>query len=84
MWNIIHSMETIQIVLDGELLRATDHAAKRARINRSALVRRAIREHLKNLEMQELVARERRGYRKQPSHRKEAAIWERVAVWPES
>lgn len=77
-------METIQIVLDGELLRATDHAARRARINRSALVRRALREHLKSLEIQELVARERRGYSKRPSRRKEVAIWERVAVWPES
>jgi metal-responsive CopG/Arc/MetJ family transcriptional regulator len=42
-------METIQVVLDTELLRAIDSAAKRARVNRSALVRKALRGHRKRL-----------------------------------
>jgi metal-responsive CopG/Arc/MetJ family transcriptional regulator len=40
------TMETIQIVLDKPLLEAADRAARRARKNRSALVREALREHL--------------------------------------
>ena len=83
MWSIVHSMETIQVVLDSELLRAADQAARRARLNRSALVRRALREHLKRLETQELEARDRRGYRERPGSRREVAAWERVAAWPE-
>jgi metal-responsive CopG/Arc/MetJ family transcriptional regulator len=83
MWSRFHSMETIQVVLDSELLRATDGAARRARINRSALVRRALREHLKRRETQDLEARDRRGYQQRPDDPGEVAAWERVAAWPE-
>lgn len=76
-------METIQVVLEHGLLRATDQAARRARVNRSALIRQALREHLKRLATQEREARDRRGYRERPDRRAEIAGWERVAVWPE-
>lgn len=76
-------MDTIQIVLEPELLRATDAAAKRARLNRSALVRLALREHLRRLKIKELEDRDRRGYQRRPQKVSEIARWERVAVWPE-
>ena len=76
-------METIQVVLGSALLRAADGAARRARVNRSALVREALREHLKRLETRELEARDRRGYEEHPDDSTEAADWERVAAWPE-
>ena len=37
-------METIQVVLDSKLLRATETAARRAKLNRSALIREAARQ----------------------------------------
>ena len=37
-------METIQVVLDAKLLEATDLAAKRHKVNRSALIRAALEE----------------------------------------
>lgn len=76
-------METIQVVLDAELLRATDGAAKRARVNRSELIRRVLREHLKRTRREDLESRDRRGYQKRPAPRSETAAWERVAAWPE-
>jgi metal-responsive CopG/Arc/MetJ family transcriptional regulator len=76
-------METIQVVLDSGLLRATDGAARRARVNRSELVRRALREHLKRLETLERESRDRRGYQQRPDDPSEGAGWERVASWPE-
>jgi metal-responsive CopG/Arc/MetJ family transcriptional regulator len=76
-------METIQVVLDSELLRATDGAARRARVNRSALVRRALREHLKRLKTKDLEARDRRGYEQYADNAAEVAGWEQVATWPE-
>ena len=76
-------METIQVVLDAALLRATDGAARRARANRSALIREALREHLKRLQVRELEARDRRGYQQHPGALAEVAGWERVASWPE-
>ena len=76
-------MEIIQVVLDSALLRATDGAARRARVNRSALVREALREHLKRLETRELEARDRRGYQEHAGASTEVADWERVAAWPD-
>jgi metal-responsive CopG/Arc/MetJ family transcriptional regulator len=75
-------METIQIVIDKELLQATDRAAKRARLKRSALVREALRVYLKKVHYRELERQDREGYRKRPDAR-EIAAWEGVATWPE-
>jgi metal-responsive CopG/Arc/MetJ family transcriptional regulator len=75
-------MERIQVVLDEDLLRATDQAAKRAKTNRSALIREALRRHLKSLHYRELERRDRQGYEKQPDSG-EFAEWEGVAAWPE-
>jgi metal-responsive CopG/Arc/MetJ family transcriptional regulator len=76
-------METIQVVLDSALLRATDGAARRARVNRSALVREALRAYLKRLASQELEARDRAGYAEHPDVSAQGADWEQVAAWPE-
>jgi len=75
-------METVQIVLDKELLRATDQAARRAKRNRSALVRDALREHLRRLAIRDREERDRAGYSKQRQRRDEASAWEGEAVWP--
>ena len=82
LWGMLHSMETIQVVLDSALLRATDGAARRARVNRSALIRKALRDHLRRLQTQELEARDREGYRERPEASTWAEDWEEVAVWP--
>ena len=39
-------MEIIQVVLDTKLLQAADLAAKRQKVNRSALIRQALQQHL--------------------------------------
>jgi metal-responsive CopG/Arc/MetJ family transcriptional regulator len=76
-------METIQIVVDAPLLRATDRAAKRLKINRSALVRTALQLHLKRLDAGEKEARDRAGYQRRPQDGDDLAVWEGVAAWPE-
>jgi len=75
-------METVQIVLDKALLRAADQAARRTKRNRSALVRDALREHLRRLAIRDLEARDRAGYSKQRQTRNETSAWEAEAVWP--
>ncbi len=75
-------METIQVVLDAKLLKATDRAALRTKRNRSALIRDALREHLRQLEIRTLEARDREGYAKHPPNHEEAAAWEAEAAWP--
>jgi metal-responsive CopG/Arc/MetJ family transcriptional regulator len=75
-------METVQIVLDKKLLHAADQAARRTKRNRSALVRDALREHLRRLETQASEERDREGYTRQPQSHRESHAWEAEAVWP--
>jgi metal-responsive CopG/Arc/MetJ family transcriptional regulator len=76
-------METIQVVLDSKLLKATDLAAKRHKINRSALIRHALQEHLKRLHILDLEERDRRGYGVRPQDRAGTKAWEDAAAWPD-
>jgi metal-responsive CopG/Arc/MetJ family transcriptional regulator len=48
--HILH-MPTINVVLDKKLLQAVDREARRRKVSRSALVREALREHLKRLDV---------------------------------
>jgi len=82
MWNIFHTMQIIQIVLDKKLLQATDQAARRTKRNRSALVRDALREHLRRLELRGREERDRQGYAEHPQADAEAQSWEAEARWP--
>lgn len=75
-------METIWVVLDTELLEATDLAAKRQKVNRSALIRNALRQHLKRLRELELEEQDRRGYLAQPQREEEFRIWENGTPFP--
>ncbi|MGB6598357.1 MAG: ribbon-helix-helix protein, CopG family [Candidatus Acidiferrum sp.] len=75
-------METVQIVIDKDLLRAADQAARRTKRNRSALIRDALREHLRRLRVREAEERDRAGYGRRPQTEKESLAWEAEAVWP--
>ncbi len=83
MWIIIHSMETIQIVLDRALLRSADRAARKLKTNRSALFREALRAHLERLDLLEKEKRDREGYVRHPDSLDEPGAWDKVADWPE-
>jgi metal-responsive CopG/Arc/MetJ family transcriptional regulator len=75
-------METVQIVIDKELLQAADRAARRTKRNRSALVRDALREHLQRMDLRAKEEREREGYLRQPQTDEELHLWDGEAVWP--
>jgi metal-responsive CopG/Arc/MetJ family transcriptional regulator len=76
-------MKTIQVVLDAKLLKAADLAAKRQKVNRSALIRDALQGRLKRLRELELEERDRRGYLTKPQRAEEYRLWEDAAAWPE-
>ena len=75
-------METIQVVLDKRLLEATNQAARRTNRNRSELVRDALREHLRRLEVRRKEQRDREGYLRQPQEKDGSLRWEAEATWP--
>jgi metal-responsive CopG/Arc/MetJ family transcriptional regulator len=75
-------METIQVVMETGLLKATDRAARKLKVNRSALIRDAVREHLERLHTRQLELQEREAYERIPDDPGEFAAWDRVAAWP--
>jgi metal-responsive CopG/Arc/MetJ family transcriptional regulator len=80
----LHTMETIQVVLDGNLLKAADRAVRKLKTNRSALFREALRAHLKRLELAERERLDRDGYARYPDSLDEPAVWDKVADWPDT
>jgi metal-responsive CopG/Arc/MetJ family transcriptional regulator len=76
-------METIQVVLDAKLLKAADVAARRRKVNRSALVREALQEHLNRLQVLDLEERDRPGYQARPQRVEEYLPWQEISAWPE-
>jgi len=76
-------METIRVLLDSKLLKAADLAAKRSKLNRSALIRQALQDYLKRLHVLDLAERDRRGYQALPQRIEEYLPWEESAAWPQ-
>ena len=76
-------METIQVVLESDLRIAADKAARRCKLNRSQLMREALREYLLRLEVKAREESDRKGYAKNPTEPDEAQLWESEAAWPE-
>jgi metal-responsive CopG/Arc/MetJ family transcriptional regulator len=75
-------MQAIEVVLGRELLKAADTAARRNRIQRSTLIRNALREHLKRLRIREAETRERRAYKAIPDTNEFEAL-QRITAWPD-
>lgn len=76
-------MATIQVVLDENLLRKADAAAAHHGINRSALIRRALRDFLRGNRRNELEQLDHDGYARVPEDIEALAVWEDLAEWPE-
>ncbi|HEX4952730.1 MAG TPA: ribbon-helix-helix protein, CopG family [Thermoanaerobaculia bacterium] len=77
-------MQTIQVVIDEDLLAAADAEASRAKVNRSALMREALRTYLRQIGIQEKERLDRLCYERQPDTEADLAGWEQVAAWPET
>jgi len=81
----LDQVETIRVVLDAKLRRACDRAAKKHKLNRSELVRLALREYLQRERILESELRDQRGYEMMPQpHATKESAWEAEAVWPEA
>jgi metal-responsive CopG/Arc/MetJ family transcriptional regulator len=76
-------MNTIQVVIEEDLLRSADRAAHDLKVNRSSLIRDALREHLRRLRVANLERQEREAYEQTPDDPAEFAAWDEVASWPE-
>ena len=74
----------IQLLLDPELLAATDEFASEAGVDRSAFIRDALRRRIKQLQILAWEERERKSYEEMPETEEEIAEiaeWEKVQAW---
>jgi len=53
------------------------------KLNRSALIREALRRHLKELQLRSREEADRRGYQRSPEDADALSAWDAVASWPE-
>ena len=70
------------MALEAHLLRQIDLAARRFMLSRSALVRDALRQHVKQLEVRSREEADRRGYQRKPERADALSVWT-AAVWPD-
>ena len=73
--------KAVQIMLDDATLRAADREARRAKVNRSELFRRALAVYVEQIRARALEDRHRQGYLKQPEQPNEFGGFE--GAWPE-
>ena len=83
LWSSFHKVRTIQVVVDEPTLRAADREAKRAKVNRSALIRHALRDYLERRRIAEIEAKERDAYQRMPVKPGEFDWLVDAAAWPE-
>lgn len=76
-------VETIQVVMEAELLRRIDRVARRLKVNRSALIRDALRQHLRQLQIRSREEADRHGYQRNPEDAHVMKAWDGVASWPD-
>ena len=74
-------MKTVQMTLDGHLVKAVDSAAKKLGTTRSGFTREALRSALKEVRLKQLESRHREGYKRKPVKRGEFSDWEAEQVW---
>jgi metal-responsive CopG/Arc/MetJ family transcriptional regulator len=77
-------MRTVHMTLDDDLPASVDKAAKKLKMTRSAFTRKALREALDRLTINEMEHMHRRGYERKPARKGEFDRWETEQVWPEA
>ncbi|OGV77423.1 MAG: hypothetical protein A3K19_12565 [Lentisphaerae bacterium RIFOXYB12_FULL_65_16] len=76
-------MKAIQITVDGPLLKQLDADAEAQAHGRSAVIRTALREHLRGKRERLIAAAYQQGYGADGGLGDEFAGWEDQGVWPE-
>ena len=75
-------MKTVQMTLDEDLITAVDRIATQMGSTRSAFTREALRQAIKQIELEEKERKHREGYARQPVSSEEFSDWKDEQVWP--
>ena len=76
-------MRPVQILMDERELKLVDREAKRLGLDRSKLMREAVRRYLSKLVREADEQQYIESYRSQPEALKELRGWEKIQAWPE-
>jgi metal-responsive CopG/Arc/MetJ family transcriptional regulator len=74
-------MRTIQMTLDDELVEAVDKLVKKLKTTRSAFARKALREAIKQVNIQALENKHKKGYDRYPVGKTELSVWDSEQEW---
>jgi metal-responsive CopG/Arc/MetJ family transcriptional regulator len=73
--------KTIQMTIDSALLEAVDEATRELRVSRSALIRAALDEYLRQVRRRRLERQHAEGYARIPQVAEEHEAWDAEQVW---
>lgn len=74
-------MRTIQMTLDDDLVTDVDMVVKRLKTTRSAFARKALRDAIKQLNINQLEHKHKKGYDRCPVGKTEFSVWESEQEW---
>jgi metal-responsive CopG/Arc/MetJ family transcriptional regulator len=74
-------MRTVQMTLDEELIKLVDKVVKELKTTRSSFTRKALREAIERLNIQQLEDKHRKGYKIHPVSKYEFSDWESEQDW---
>lgn len=74
-------MRTIQMTLDDELVAAVDQVVKKLKTTRAAFTRMALRNAIKQLNIDQLEKEHKKGYGHHPVDKMEFSVWESEQEW---
>ncbi len=69
------------MTLDDELVDAVDKLVKKLKTNRSAFARKALREAVKQANINSLEKKHKKGYERYPASKREFSVWESEQEW---
>ena len=74
-------MRTIQMTLDDELVATVDQVVKKLKTTRSAFARKALRNAIKQVNVNQLEKKHKKGYGQHPAKKTEFSVWESEQEW---
>lgn len=74
-------MKTIQMTLDDELVATVDRVVRELNTTRSAFTRKALRNAVKQINVNQLEKKHKKGYGQHPAGKTEFSVWESEQEW---
>lgn len=76
-------MRTIQMTLDDDLVASVDRVVRKLKTTRSAFTRKALRDAIKQVNVNLLEKKHKQGYERHPVGKTEFSAWESEQEWGE-